>query len=172
MFVANHIVFTQMSKRKATDYMKQWFRHFVPPEKQAEAYPRCFSGRISKLEAAEKFQRAAPSGKRAKPHNYSYLMRKYTAYLWHACGSYTPCGSKEQARQAYMAQLREKCVVLMNCERLAFIVDDASALTADIADKFNDILITDIKFRWTYVHTHEKYCGPYFAERPPNGQII
>jgi len=38
MFDANHMVFIQMPKRKAAAYMRQWFRHFVPPEKQAEAY--------------------------------------------------------------------------------------------------------------------------------------
>jgi len=61
--------------------------------------------------------------------------------------------------------------VLMHNEKIAFIINDASALTVDIADGFMDIFVTDINFRWTYVHTHEKCCGPYFAEHQPDGQI-
>ena len=32
------------------------------------------------------------------------------------------------------------------------------------ADK-HDVYLVDKDFTWTYVHTHEEACGPYFCKR-------
>lgn len=31
-------------------------------------------------------------------------------------------------------------------------------------DYYQDFIITDKNFTWTFAHTHEFYCGPYFAK--------
>ena len=88
--------------------------------------------------------------------------RCFPRYLWHAFEC-VPSEKGEDACNSYDSLSRQACVVLLNNERLSFVVPNATALTRDIVDGFKDILITDIHFGWTYVHTHEKYCGPYYV---------
>ena len=38
-------------------------------------------------------------------------------------------------------------------------------LKAEYINNYNDILVFDKTFSWTYCHTHEENCGPYFYNK-------
>ncbi len=102
------------------------------------------------------FQHFVPAEKQSEMRS-----RCFPRYLWHAFEC-VPCERQNDARNSFNSIAKKSCIVLLNNQVISFFVLDASVLTADIIDNFKDIFITDIDFRWTYVHTHEKYYGPYF----------
>lgn len=57
---------------------------------------------------------------------------------------------------------KDDCYVLLNFERIAYRIGSANFLSPEFINQFDDILVFDGAFRWTYCHTHEEYCGPYF----------
>ena len=42
---------------------------------------------------------------------------------------------------------------------------ETGKITSKQAEKLDDVYITAEYFSWTYVHTHEEMCGPYFVEQ-------
>ena len=36
-------------------------------------------------------------------------------------------------------------------------------LAANFFEALHDVYLVDKDFTWTYVHTHEEACGPYFC---------
>jgi hypothetical protein len=40
----------------------------------------------------------------------------------------------------------------------------AEDIIKDIDDYLEDVYVVDTDFTWTYVFTHEEYCGPYFYQ--------
>lgn len=48
---------------------------------------------------------------------------------------------------------------------LALFIADAGRLTACLFESEQDIYIVDRNFDWTFVKTHESYCGPYFCSK-------
>ena len=87
----------------------------------------------------------------------------YYNFLWHVF-SYELAACEEGARAmaAYEATGHREFVLLMNMEQIAFVVRNGRKLPANIINKYDDIIVTDMDFQWTYVHTHESQCGPYF----------
>lgn len=47
--------------------------------------------------------------------------------------------------------------MLENTKRLK-----AEDITNSINGYIDDVYVVDTDFTWTYVHTHEEFCGPYF----------
>ncbi len=134
LFASHGIKAEEMTGKETRDYMRRWFEAFVPRQKQAEAYANCFP------------------------------TRSYNAYLWHAFSyEYTPCLTDSDAEAAFDKADKSACVLLINNEKIGYILENAECLTASSINKFNDIIITSKDFSWTYAHTHEEYCGPYFV---------
>lgn len=85
-------------------------------------------------------------------------------YLWHAF-SYkkTPCLKEDEAIKAFHDASKQGCYVFYQDHDLALFVADAGRLTANLLESEQDIYIVDQNFEWTFVKTHESYCGPYFC---------
>jgi hypothetical protein len=134
MFSSCTIKATELMGKETVDYMQQWFKNIVPADKQEEAKDHCFP------------------------------TRDFGAFLWHAFSyEYAPCLTESDAEAAFDAADKSACVLLMNNEKIGYVLENAECLTASIVNEFNDIIITSKDFSWTYTHTHEEYCGPYFA---------
>ena len=137
LFQNKQIQFSEMPKSSLKKYMKTWVVSIVPKAHHAEARKHCFSN------------------------------RKYTNYLWQVF-SYGDApsiqGDRAKAELEHNGLLGE-AVVILNYEKIGFILENCQGITADELDEFNDIVITGKNFDWSYVHTHEVYCGPYFFQR-------
>ncbi|WP_372459295.1 DUF4275 family protein [Alkalihalobacillus deserti] len=44
----------------------------------------------------------------------------------------------------------------------AYKLNNADKIKAEDFNNESDVYIVDTNFNWTYVHTHEDDCGPYF----------
>jgi hypothetical protein len=53
----------------------------------------------------------------------------------------------------YLLEYKDKYFEVLDCDKIK----------AKYFNKEKDIYIVDKYFRWTYVNTHESYCGPYFC---------
>jgi hypothetical protein len=49
--------------------------------------------------------------------------------------------------------------MLKNTKRLT-----AEDIINKIEGYIDDVYVVDIDFTWTYIHTHEEFCGPYFYQ--------
>lgn len=93
----------------------------------------------------------------------------FSGYLWHVFSYEKRAYIKErQADEAFNALSKRRCFVFYQHSDYALIIEDASATTASEfvqKDDFDegDMYIVDENFTWTYVHTHEASCGPYFS---------
>jgi hypothetical protein len=136
VFDKHQIKYTEMSESELKEYMNCWFEEIVPKEKQKDARYHCFS------------------------------TRKYNCYLWHAF-SYgdTPSIEEENAKTEFNNTKREEAVLILNYEKVGFILKNSKEIIADELDEFNDVIITGKDFDWAYVHTHEEQCGPYFYNK-------
>lgn len=81
-----------------------------------------------------------------------------------------PTESAENAPLCYSKIQKRKSFVLLNYENVAYVIEDATNLDVSVLNKYNDILIFDYEFNWTYCHTHEESFGPYFYDKknPPS----
>ncbi len=88
-------------------------------------------------------------------------------YLWHIFSwKLVPCLEGEAAREALAVALEDAEAYLF-CEDLwnggVPYVKSAEGLDAAALDELPDAYLVDKDFTWTYVHTHEAECGPYFC---------
>jgi len=135
MFERHKISYREMRKSEIKSYMNRWFIEIVPIHNQEKARNNCFS------------------------------TGKYTCYLWHAF-SYgdAACADGESAIVAFNSCKKDKSVLIMNYEKIGFVLDSTDGITAEELNEFNDVIITHENFEWSYVHTHEGNCGPYFYQ--------
>ncbi len=134
-FERSHIEYQQMSYKESAAFMRHWIQNFVPPEKRAEAKNICYSN------------------------------SKVNNYLWHAFSyEIAPC-EKDCADALYNGLAKDQCLLLLNNEYTGYVLKNADPLTADKLEEYGDIIIAADDYKWTYVHTHERTCGPYFACR-------
>lgn len=138
----NNITFKKLSIKETKLYIQQWFDYFAPIDKKDEAQKLCFLvGR--------------------------YRNMKFMSFLWHLFSAGLTFSEKEsRAIEEYDAIDKGASVLLLQNEQIAFYIEDTKELTSKLVNEFNDIYITDKVFKWTYVHTHEEDCGPYFAYPP------
>lgn len=88
-------------------------------------------------------------------------------YLWHVF-SYErrKCLKEEQADIAFVREPKNSCYVFYQHSDDAYILENASTLTANDFLNEEDVYVVDKQFNWTYVKTHETgWCGPYFSRR-------
>jgi|GEM_PF-1486728 hypothetical protein len=87
-------------------------------------------------------------------------------YLWHSF-SFKLISTEKEDNTAFHFSNADKsnCYVLFNNELIAYKLEKANRITTKIIDKYDDILVFDQNFIWTYCHTHEIDCGPYFHHK-------
>lgn len=85
-------------------------------------------------------------------HVFSYEKRKYL--------------KEEQADTAFKKEPKQSCYVFYQHLDDAYILENASSLTAEDFVNEEDVYVVDKEFNWTYVRTHETgWCGPYFSRK-------
>ena len=138
-FANNKIQYEQLSKQETKHLIKKWIEKFIP--------------------YIEK--------NKIKEFNiYGTGKEKYNNYLWHAFSyDILTTESADNSPLCYSAVHKKKCFVLLNNEQIAYVIEDAANLDVSIINKYKDILIFDSNFTWTYCHTHEEDCGPYFYQK-------
>lgn len=87
----------------------------------------------------------------------------YEQFKWHVF-SYNKqdCLKKEAAREAFDAVSKDELYVTYQGCPYVFLYTNANEVVSKDFDSQQDIYIFDKNFTWTYVHTHESMCGPYF----------
>lgn len=92
----------------------------------------------------------------------------YSEYKWHMF-SYKKqaCLTGNSARDAFDAELKNDLYVMYQHTPYIQVYENAMAVVAADFDSEQDIYIFDQEFTWTYVHTHENMCGPYFYKISP-----
>jgi len=87
----------------------------------------------------------------------------YSQFKWHIF-SYEKqkCLLEEEARKAFDTVSKDEFFVMY--QHLSHIIQysKANKVVAADFDSQQDIYIFNKSFTWTYVHTHESMCGPYF----------
>ncbi|WP_235617036.1 DUF4275 family protein [Lysinibacillus mangiferihumi] len=87
----------------------------------------------------------------------------YEQFKWHIF-SYEKqdCLKKEDAREAFDTSSKDELYVMYQGFPIVFLYTSAKEVVSKDFDSQLDIYIFDKNFTWTYVHTHESMCGPYF----------
>lgn len=87
----------------------------------------------------------------------------FRSYLWHAF-SYEalPALAKGKARQAFNRKKKTGVYVFYQNDDRTFYIKDAGRMKSSDLDMEDDIYIVDADMKWTYIHTHEIQCGPYY----------
>lgn len=140
-FLNNKINYHQLNQKEAGQLFRKWIKSFAPyiDKKKIKEY-------------------------------YIHGNKKYSHYLWHAFSyDVIPTELVLDAPLCYSNIKKKKCFILLNNERIAYFIENTENLDVSILNKYNDILIFDCDFTWTYCHTHEECCGPYFFDKknPP-----
>ena len=95
---------------------------------------------------------------------------EYGNYLWHIFSwELVDCFRGDDARRAFDEQEYSKAIMFRSgyADNGAIIEDlkETSKISADELDDIDDIYVAAEDFSWTYVHTHEEECGPYFCRK-------
>ncbi|MGX1900706.1 DUF4275 family protein [Thermolongibacillus altinsuensis] len=87
-------------------------------------------------------------------------------YLWHVF-SYEklPCFEREEAMNAFNSETKNVCYLFYQNDHHAYMLMNAENLKAEDLENEFDVYVVDQHFTWTYVHTHEDFCGPYFYRK-------
>ncbi|MFV0341820.1 MAG: DUF4275 family protein [Anaerocolumna sp.] len=85
-------------------------------------------------------------------------------YLWHLYSyRFANCLNGEEAITAYNNQEKNDCYLLISFYDIVVKFNSADKFRWHLADCYQDIIITDKDFKWTFAFTHEGELGPYFA---------
>lgn len=87
----------------------------------------------------------------------------YDTFKWHIFSfELVNALTKSRARQAFNRCRKEKVYIFYQRNEEVFYIENPQFLKARDFDLDSDIYIFDVTNKWTYVHTHESQCGPYF----------
>lgn len=131
------IRFALLSKKEIKKYQKQWITVFSPADKSLKE--------IKKL---------------------CLNSHRCTPILWHIFSyDFLDSASQKDAEALFNKENKSTCVIISNCENIAYTLENAQNLTAEILEQFVDVTVTAKDFSWTYSKTHESTCGPYFYKK-------
>lgn len=87
----------------------------------------------------------------------------YESYKWHIFSfEKVNALSNTRARNAFNKCKKDKVFAFYQHKHEAFYIENATLLKSTDFDSDDDFYIFDVINKWTYVHTHESQCGPYF----------
>lgn len=88
----------------------------------------------------------------------------YDQFKWHIF-SYEKVHSltKDEARSAFDEIRKDELYLMYEGRPFITRLSNAKDVVAVDFDSEQDVYIFDTSCTWTYVHTHESYCGPYFT---------
>lgn len=115
----------------------------------------------------EESQQIIALWEKAFTHNISEETKRnihFNQFRWHIFSyEQRECLKEEAAREAFDNIVKEEIYVMYQRSPYVMLYSNASDLQAADFDEEQDIYLFDKSFAWTYVHTHESMCGPYFA---------
>lgn len=131
------------------DLKKQQIPYKIMPSKQVKVFKRHW------------FNIFTPNQKRDKAKKVCFGAG---TYLWHLYSyKYVNCLNGEEAITSYDNQEKDDCYLLLSFYDIVMKLNHADRFRWHSADCYQDIIITDIAFKWTFAYTHEGDLGPYFA---------
>lgn len=87
----------------------------------------------------------------------------YDQFKWHVFSyNVIPCLQGEEAMAAFNTVTKTDCYVFYQNRYGMWKYSNAKNLQATDFTTQQDMYITDVNFKWTYIQTHESQCGPYF----------
>lgn len=137
----------------------------------------------------QQFRKELPKrGIRFTPVNRSTAMAKWTRlfassvskeerkrvhfeqYKWHLFSfNLLDAPTEDSARNAFDRCSKDTAYLFFQHKKEAYLVENAHLLKAeDLDHRFlpdPDIYLFSPEGKWTYIHTHEPNCGPYFYKR-------
>lgn len=129
------IAYAPMTEKQISEHKQAWVHRFIPLEKQQKA--------------KECYCLPTDSG--------------CSDYLWHAFSFELLDGLCGDEAQIVLGTVQiNEAILLSNWEDVGFHIPDASALTAQLLEMIDDVVLTSADFNWTYAKTHESELGPYF----------
>ncbi len=95
----------------------------------------------------------------------------YEQYRWHLFSyELLEALSEDAARSAFDIQQKDSLYLFYQHTNQAFLIENAHLFKAEDFDHpfipHPDFYLFDPKEKWTYIHTHEPNCGPYFYRLP------
>lgn len=87
------------------------------------------------------------------------LLKSEEEHSWAARDTYL---SGPEAVEAFNNIKKNECFAFYQHENKALKLTNSKNIKAEAFDNENDIYVVDNNMTWTYVHTHEYFCGPYF----------
>jgi hypothetical protein len=90
----------------------------------------------------------------------------FNQYMWHIYSfEKREALTKTKARRNFNRIKKNHVYVFFQNNEDVFYIDKAELLKACDFDLYDDVYVVDIEMRWTYIHTHEMQCGPYFTRK-------
>ena len=87
----------------------------------------------------------------------------YNQFRWHLFSyKVLPALEPGKARQAFNRCKKSEVYVFYQWKDEAYEIRNSSKLKSSNFDRDDDVYLFDPIEKWTYVHTHEVDCGPYF----------
>lgn len=88
----------------------------------------------------------------------------YDQFKWHIF-SYEKVHSLTEAaaRSAFDETHKDELYIMYQGSPYITLLSNAKDVRASDFDSEQDVYVFDKSCSWTYVHTHECYCGPYFS---------
>jgi Domain of unknown function (DUF4275) len=86
-------------------------------------------------------------------------------YLWHLFSyEYVDCRENLEAIEAYKTIIKSDCYLYLSYFDIGIKIRKAEDFIWENKDIYEDFVITDKDFNWTFAKTHEEQCGPYFFQ--------
>ena len=95
----------------------------------------------------------------------------FEQYKWHLFSfELLKALSDDAARAAFDAEPKDSLYLFWQHTDQAYLVENAHLFKAEDFDHtfipFSDFYLFSPEGKWTYIHTHESMCGPYFYKLP------
>ena len=115
--------------------------------------------RTTKARWTKLFASSIPKEKRKEVHFEQYRWHLFSFQLLKAL-------SDDEARAAFDAEPKDSVYLFWQHTDQAYLVENAHLFKAEDFDHdfipFSDFYLFSPKGKWTYIHTQESMCGPYF----------
>lgn len=119
--------------------------------------------RTTKAKWTKLFAASVPKEKRKEVHFEQFRWHLFSFELLDAL-------TAGDARAAFDAEPKDAVYLFWQHTKKAYLLENAHLLKAEDLDHkfipFSDFYLFSPKGKWTYVHTHESMCGPYFYKLP------
>jgi len=115
--------------------------------------------RATKTKWTKLFAASVPKEKRKEVHFEQYRWHLFSFELLNAT-------TNDEARAAFNREPKDSVYLFWQHTDKAYLVENAHLFKAEDFDHdfipFSDFYLFSPERNWTYIHTHESMCGPYF----------